>query len=70
MRNVREVCWAIAAALLVAAAAAGLATAEKPVRSTSGKLAGLFNVGLSRKVLSKSKPTPVSLSLSGKISNP
>jgi hypothetical protein len=47
--------------------AAGIAAAEKPVRSVSGNIETIFNGGFSPKTLSKTKPTPISFNISGKI---
>jgi hypothetical protein len=54
---------AIAAILAVT----GLAAAEPPVRSVVDGVETVFNGGFSPKVLSKTKPTPVVFSISGKI---
>ncbi|HET9676866.1 MAG TPA: hypothetical protein VFP21_05120 [Solirubrobacterales bacterium] len=58
----------VAAALTVAAVllAAGLAAAEKPIKVVAGELEAEFNGGFSPKVLSKTKPTPISFNISGK----
>ncbi|HET7416778.1 MAG TPA: hypothetical protein VFJ61_04020 [Solirubrobacterales bacterium] len=57
------------AALVVAlmAVATGIAGAEKPVISRSGEIETEFNGGFSPKVLSKTKLTPISFNVSGKM---
>lgn len=57
------VALAVAAVLMVT----GLAAAEKPVRVVVGEIETIFNGGFSPKVLSKTKPTPVTFSISGQI---
>lgn len=59
----------LAAALTVAVVAfASVATAaEKPVKVVVGEIETEFNGGFSPKVLSKTKPTPISFNISGKI---
>jgi hypothetical protein len=52
---------------LVALTVAGVATAEKPVKVRAGNLDLTFNGGFSPKALSKTKFTPISLNVSGKI---
>ena len=56
-------------ALAVAAllAVAGLAVADKPVKSISGNIETEFNGGFSPKKLSKTKPTPIAFDISGRI---
>lgn len=44
-----------------------LAAAEKPVRSVVGEIETIFNGGFSPKVLSKTKPTPITFNISGQI---
>jgi hypothetical protein len=51
------------AALLVA----GIAAAEKPVRSVQGDIETVFNGGFSPKTLSRTKPTPISFNISATI---
>jgi hypothetical protein len=55
--------------LLIALAVAGVATAggEAPVVVQAGNLKLTFNGGFTPKVLSKTKPTPIKLNVSGKI---
>jgi hypothetical protein len=56
--------------LVVAAGAlgaAGLASAEKPAKVKAGNLELTFNGGFSPKALSKTKPTPIKIDVSGKI---
>lgn len=59
----------IAAALTAAVvvAVSGLAAAEKPVTVVAGEIHAEFNGGFSPKVLSKTKPTPITFSVSGKL---
>jgi hypothetical protein len=52
---------------LIAVSVAGIATAEKPVKVRAGNLELTFNGGFTPKVLSKTKPTPISLNVSGEI---
>jgi hypothetical protein len=52
---------------LIALMVAGIATAEKPVTVQAGNLRLTFNGGFTPKVLSKTKPTPISLNASGMI---
>lgn len=60
--------FAVAAlAVAVVAIGAGIATAEKPVVSRSGEIETEFNGGYSPKVLSKTKPTPITFNISGKV---
>ncbi|HET7510661.1 MAG TPA: hypothetical protein VFJ65_10480 [Solirubrobacterales bacterium] len=47
--------------------AAGAATAEQPVVVKAGNLELTFNGGFSPKAMSKTKPTPIKLNVSGKI---
>jgi hypothetical protein len=54
---------AVFAALLIA----GIAAAEAPVKVRTGNLELTFNGGFTPKVLSKTKPTPIKLAVSGKI---
>ena len=56
---------ALGAALAVAVA--GIATAEKPTIVQAGNLKLTLNGGFSPKALSKSKPSPITLNVSGKI---
>ena len=56
-----------AIAVLGALTVAGVAAAEKPVKVTAGNLELTFNGGLTPKAVSKTKLTPVSLNVSGKI---
>lgn len=63
-RNVFGVVALAAAAILMVS---GLAAAEKPVRVVQGNLETIFNGGFSPKVLSKTKPTPITFSISGQI---
>jgi hypothetical protein len=52
---------------LVALTVAGIATAEKPVKVRAGNLELTFNGGFTPKTLSKTKLTPITLNVSGKI---
>jgi hypothetical protein len=52
---------------LIALTVAGIATAEKPVKVRAGNLELTFNGGLTPKAISKTKLTPVTLNVSGKI---
>jgi hypothetical protein len=54
-------------AAALALAVAGIATADKPVEVQAGNLLLTFNGGFSPKALSKTKPTPISFDVSGKI---
>ncbi len=52
---------------LIAVTVAGIATADKPVTVRAGNLELTFNGSFSPKALSKTKPTPISLNVSGQI---
>jgi hypothetical protein len=52
---------------LIALTVAGIATAEKPVKVRAGNLELTFNGGFTPKTLSKTKLTPISLNVSGKL---
>lgn len=52
---------------LVAVSVAGIATADKPVKVRTGNLELTFNGGFTPKVLSKTKLTPISLTVEGDI---
>jgi len=65
MRKYLVVTMALGA--LIALSVAGIATAEKPVKVRAGNLDLTFNGGFSPKALSKTKLTPISLDVSGKI---
>ena len=54
-------------AALVAVSVAGIAAAEQPVKVVAGNLEMTFNGGFSPKVLSKTKMTPITLTVSGKL---
>jgi hypothetical protein len=56
-----------AVAAMVALTVAGVAAAEKPVKVIAGNLELTFNGGFTPKTLSKTKPTPISLNVQGKI---
>jgi hypothetical protein len=56
-----------ALAALIVASVAGIATAEKPVKVRAGDLELTFNGGFTPKALSKTKLTPITLNVSGKI---
>ncbi len=56
-----------ALAALIAVSVAGIATAEKPVKVVAGNLELTFNGGFTPKTLSKTKLTPITLNVSGKI---
>jgi hypothetical protein len=58
---------AIALGALVAISVAGIAAAEKPVKVRVGNLELTFDGEFTPKALSKTKPTPISLSVSGKL---
>jgi hypothetical protein len=53
-----------ALAALIAVSVAGIATAEKPVKVVAGNLELTFNGGFTPKVLSKTKQTPITLTVS------
>jgi hypothetical protein len=57
----------MALGVLIAVIVAGVATAEKPVKVKAGNLELTFNGGLTPKAVSKTKLTPVTLNISGKI---
>ena len=57
----------LALAVFVALLVAGFASAEKPVAVKAGNLELTFNGGFTPKALSKTKPTPIALNVSGKI---
>jgi hypothetical protein len=65
MRKYLVITMAVGA--LVALAVAGSATAEKPVKVVAGNLELTFNGGFTPKKLSKTKQTPITLNVSGKI---
>lgn len=65
MRKYLVITMAVGA--LVALAVAGSATAEKPVKVVAGNLELTFNGGFTPKTLSKTKLTPITLNVSGKI---
>jgi hypothetical protein len=65
MRKYLLITTAIAA--LVALTVASVATAEKPVKVIAGNLELTFNGGFSPKTLSKTKLTPITFNVSGKI---
>lgn len=52
---------------LIALTVAGIATAEKPVKVRAGNLELEFNGGFTPKTLSKTKLTPITLTVSGKL---
>jgi hypothetical protein len=52
---------------LIAFTVAGIATAEKPVKVRAGNLELTFNGGFTPKALSKTKLTPITLNVAGKI---
>ena len=52
-----------ALAALIVASVAGIAVAEKPVKVKAGNLELTFNGGFTPKVLSKTKQTPISLTV-------
>jgi hypothetical protein len=56
-----------ALAALIAVSVAGIATADKPVTVRAGNLEMTFNGGFTPKTLSKTKLTPISLNVSGKL---
>lgn len=57
----------MALGVLIALTVAGVAAAEKPVKVRAGNLELEFNGGFSPKVLSKTKLTPITLNVSGKL---
>jgi len=57
----------VALGALIAVIVAGVAIAEKPVHVKAGNLELTFNGGLTPKAVSKTKLTPVTLNISGKI---
>jgi hypothetical protein len=63
----RYVVVAMAVGVLIAVAVAGIATADKPVKVKAGNIELVFNGGLTPKAVSKTKLTPVTLDISGKI---
>lgn len=65
--NGRYVFGVVALAVAATLIATGLAAAEKPVRVVEGNLETIFNGGFSPKVLSKTKPTPITFNISGQI---
>jgi hypothetical protein len=56
-----------ALAALIAVSVAGIAAAEKPVKVVAGNLEMTFNGGFTPKVLSKTKQTPITLTVSADI---
>ena len=62
MRKYLLVTTALAA--MIALVVAGIATAEKPVKVRAGNLELTFNGGFTPKVLSKTKQTPITLTVS------
>ncbi len=56
-----------ALAAMTALLVAGIATADKPVKVRAGNLELTFNGGFTPKALSKTKLTPITLNVSGKI---
>lgn len=66
-KRISYVFAAAALAVAVVAIGAGVAAAEKPVVVRVGDLEAEFNGGFSPKVLSKTKPTPISFNISGKV---
>jgi hypothetical protein len=64
----KRLIWTLALAAAVAMVAVGVASAEKPVVVKVGNLVVKFNGGFSPKKLSKTKPTPITLNVSGSIS--
>lgn len=65
--NGRVVFGVVALAVAAILVVTGLAAAEKPVRVVVPPNEAEFNGGFSPKVLSKTKPTPIVFSISGKI---
>jgi hypothetical protein len=59
--------WTLALAATLALVVGGIASAAKPTVVKVGNLTLTFNGGFSPTKLSKSKPTPISLNVSGKI---
>jgi hypothetical protein len=67
MRKYLMITMALAALAAISVAGVAWAGGEKPVTVRAGNLELTFNGGFSPKALSKTKPTPISLSVSGKI---
>jgi hypothetical protein len=67
MRKLCSLLLAAALAVATVLAASGLAAAEKPVTVVAGEIHAEFNGGFTPKVLSKTKPTPISFAISGKL---
>jgi len=65
MRKYLVITMAVGA--LAALTVAGIATADQPVKVRAGNLELTFNGGFSPKALSKTKLTPITLNVSGKI---
>ncbi len=66
-KRISHVFAAAAMAVAVVIFASGAAAAEKPVRSVSGDIETIFNGGFTPKVLSKTKPTPITFNISGQM---
>lgn len=64
----RKFRWSLALCALVALVAAGIAEAEKPITVQAGNLRLTFNGGVTPKALSRTKPEPIALNISGNIS--
>jgi len=67
MRRYVPITAAVALLIVLGVAGIALARGEKPVHVIAGKLELTFNGGLTPKAVSKTKLTPVSLNVSGKI---
>jgi hypothetical protein len=64
----RKICLLVVAVLGTALTlGAGIATAEKPVKTVVGEVETEFNGGFSPKALSKKKATPITFNISGKV---
>lgn len=65
-KRISHVFLAAALTIVVVVFASVATAAEKPVKVVVGELEAEFNGGFSPKVLSKTKPTPISFNISGK----
>lgn len=63
----KRLIWITALGATIALVVGGIATADKPVVIKAGNLVVTFNGGFSPTKLSKTKPTPITLNVSGKI---
>jgi len=67
MKTMWQVLIAAALTAAVVLSASGFAAAEKPVTVVAGEIHAEFNGGFTPKVISKTKPTPISFDISGKL---